>query len=205
MASWRAEHPDRRVLGAAGQARFLDQQGAARRDDALVLLVALAAGCLLVAVRPERWRRRLDDVSAVLVLGSSIAGLTWLGLNLADVAGRARVGHWTLGDDNLSAVAGPYTELLADWRERIDARDAVILVGSRDYLLNLVAWSLHPRPLYPYIPPAPIPDELPADELARAIAGLPQGRDAPGRWMVDLEALARGDQATRPALVRLDP
>lgn len=201
LARHERSHPDPRPLApdeALGFAAILERQ---RRDDALLLFAGLAAGCLAVAWRPSL-ARPAGAVTAVLALGSVALGLHASVLSLRDQAEAVAAGEWTAGDDALGALAGPHAAALRELRARIPADDAVLLVGTNQVLFNSAAWALHPRALYPVLLDAPA--GMARDALARMARELPQGGDAPGRWLLDLGAVERGDPVDR-ALLRLDP
>jgi hypothetical protein len=65
----------------------------------------------------------------------------------------------------------------------------VLLVGTQDYLLNVVAWSLSPRAIYPIV--LAVPPDFDPELLVAQAATLEFGREAPARWLIDLDAVAR--------------
>jgi hypothetical protein len=69
-------------------------------------------------------------------------------------------------------------------------------------LYDLVLWALHPRPIYPQL--VRIEPTMTAEELREAARALPVGREAPGRWLIDLQALRSGGAAAHEPLLRLD-
>ena len=202
LARWSERHPDPRDFSpeeTATLARALDGQ---RRDDALLLLAGLAAGCVAVAARPAL-ARVAGGAAAVLAAGSVALGLWATGESLRGQWQGARDGTWSLGDDSLPALAGPHTAALKELRAQVGVGDAVLLAGTNQTLFNATAWALYPRAIFPVL--QEVPDDLRADEVRELARALPEGADFPRRWLLDLRALERGDAAGRPALIEVGP
>ena len=187
LADWSRRHPDPRAL-ADGETVLLERlQGDARRADVLCLLGAVAAGCALVALRPRLAAACGGVRAAVLASGSVVLGLVLAGTAVVEQAQAARAGEWTLGDDNLDAVAGVHAPTLRQWRTIVPEGDAIILLGTDSYLWNVVAWALHPRPVYPLV--QEVPPTMTEDELVGLLAPQAFARGHGARWAVDLAAL----------------
>lgn len=191
LEAWEQQHPDPRDdAGAAGE-RFRDE----RRERLAGTQELLAWGGLLAGLVLALPRRRDGDGRERLLAALLAGALPALALTGArGLAAATDDQRATLGDDALAGFVGPLAEELRNWRERVPADQALLLVGTNDYLLSRVAWVLHPRPVHPLVLPAPPGWTL--EQLAEAAAALDTGREAPGRWLVDLAALA----ARRPAL-----
>jgi len=202
LVRWSQDHPDPRILQPDEQLLLAQTLGQQRRDDAVLLLAALAAGCALVAARPA-FARPAGVLAAVLAMGSVALGVHAAGASLAGQLQGARDGSWSLGDDSLAALAGPHTDALRSLRERIGEQDAVLLVGTNQPLFNAAAWALAPRAVFPVL--QDVPEQLTSSELLAFARTLRQGSDFPRRWLVDLAALERGPSAGRPALLELAP
>jgi hypothetical protein len=203
LAGWSARHPDPHPFSpeeSATLARVLDGQ---RRDDALLLLAGLAAGCAAVAARPALVRLAGGGAAAVLAAGSVALGLWATGESLRGQWQGARDGTWSLGDDSLAALAGPHAAELQELRAQIGVHDAVLLAGTNQPLFNATAWALYPRAIFPVL--QDVPDAMSADEVRDLARALPQGADFPRRWLLDLRALERDDAAGRPALIEVGP
>lgn len=203
LERWSHEHPDPRALSpdeAATLARTLDGQ---RRDDALLLLAGLAAGCAAVAAFPELARAAGSTLTRVLVVGSVALGLSAVVASVRGQLDGARDGTWTLGDDSLPAIAGPQTAALRAARDRTAPGDTVLIVGTNQPLFNAAAWTFDGRALYPIL--QDVPDGMSTEALRDFTRGLPQGAGGARRWLLDLRALERGEAAGRPALLELTP
>lgn len=202
LTAWRDAHPDPRALSAGELARHLSQTGEARRDDALALLVALGAA-LLVAAAPIL---RPQGASPARVAARALAGgaLVWAALSAtrsgAEILRLGRLDRLAWGDDPLAAVAGPLAPTLASWRDTIPPGDTVLIAGTQDHLVNLVAWLLRPRALQ--LVALTVPDGMSAEEKRVAAAALAGPAPVSGRWLVDLRALETGAD---DALLRLSP
>jgi len=204
LTAWSERFPDARPTSPAEAARHDRERAEAVRRDAVWLLAGLAAGCLAVAAAGGRLRAAGGGgVGAVLVASSVGVGAAGVVVSLKGQWSRAARDAWTLADDNLRAVAGPFADTLRTWREQVGPRDALVVVGGHDVLLNAVAWAMHPRPIHPL--GVSVPPSMSVDEARDAVARSDLGADAPARWLVDLDALAQRDAATRPPLVRIDP
>lgn len=204
--AWLERHaalrPDPRPLSseeAATLARTLARQ---RRDDALLLLAGLAAGCLCVAARPAL-ARPAGVLAAVLATGSVALGLHAAARSLGAQASDAAAGRWTIGDDALDALAGAHAGSLRDLRARIAEDEAVLLVGTSQALFNAAAWALHPRAVFPIV--QDVPPGLEEEPLRLSARSLPQGAGFARRWLLDLGALEQGAAAGRAALLEIPP
>lgn len=212
--AWVARHPDPRDLGAAGEQVHGAERARAWQLDAALLALGLGVACLALGVRGGARRgsgstdaaptsAEADGVPALrpLAFGAVAIALVSAAAALDDVRLRARRGAWTLADDALPGVAGPHAETLRAWRDEVPADAAVLVVGTRDFLLNLVAWSLHPRAVHPVV--VPVPGDMDGTALLELARAHTAGVDAPGgRWLVDLDALAGASD--RPALQQVD-
>jgi len=198
VTAWKRAHPDPRVMSVAATARHETERARHRRNDLVDLALALGLGCAVLSLRPKE----SGDVAPRLLLWSGLAlGAVSAGRALIEVSERASIDRWSVSDQALATVAGPNAERLLRWRERMAPDDAVIFVGGQDALLNTVAWALHPRPIY-FVPMA-VPDGMGLERVAELGAQLPQGRGAPARWLLDLDALAAGKPDR--ALLELPP
>jgi len=202
LQRWEQNYPDPRVLGPDEAATFTRMQDAERREDLLLLLAGLSVGCLAAGWSPRLVQRAGGAASAVLVAGSVAVGAWALGSSAVAQWNGARAGTWTLADDNLDLMAGPDAGTLRDWRVQIGEHDAVIVVGTDQALLNVVAWALYPRAIYPLV--LDVPPGWSADELRDSARGAEVGRGHPRRWIVDLAALRAGGALRHPPLVRVD-
>lgn len=201
LATWEREHDDFYPLDEQQTVVFTTKRDEKRRDDVLWLLVGLAGGALATALAPSRTTARLGGpVGGVLVAAAVTTGLWATGRSLADQVDRARSDRWTLGDDALSIFASGHAVHIRELRERIPPDHAVITVGRRDIELNLAAWGLHPRPVYPLIVRPPV--GLRVDMIAEELAASDLAAEHPGRWVLDLGRMAlfssyAGDIAAR--------
>jgi hypothetical protein len=200
-AGWVAAHPDPRDLGPDGEVIHGGERAQEWQLDASLLALGLGVACLAAAARGGR--DETDGVPGLRALGAGAVAIALVSAAAAldDVRLRAGRDAWTFGDDALRSVAGPHTDTLRAWRDELPEDAAVLVVGTRDFVLNLVAWSLHPRAVHPVVV------SVPADMNGAALLELARehtaGRDAPGgRWLVDLDALAGASD--RPALQRVD-
>lgn len=203
LTTWEREHPDVFPLDEYQSTVFADKRAEKRRDDALWLLVGLAAGGLAASLAPRRLLDALGGpVSTALVAGAVATGGWAVVRSVTDQAERASDGLWTLGDDSLAIFASAHADTLRALRERIPEDHAVITIGRRDIELNLVAWSLHPRPIYPVIarPPAAMTIEKIAEELSASELAT----DHPGRWVLDLGRMALFSQYVGDMVVPID-
>ncbi len=223
LDSWRGKHPDVRTLSPAERDAFDGLLAPARRDDLLFLLVGLAAGCTLLLWN-ERWARTgpagtstatghgAEDARAdrgwgplfvsVMVWGALALGVWRVAASVSDQREAAVRARWTLSDDALHVVAGPLEDTLRAWRDTVPEDEAVILVGTNQFLWNITAWVLYPRPIYPLLHEVPPGlDRAAMLDLARQ---LPHGAEHPGRWIVDLAALEGGDDAQTRGPLRVD-
>jgi len=204
LEAWTRAHPDPRPISDQEEARLLRTLAEQRRQDALLLLAGLAAGCAALAAWPALGRAAGGPVLAVLAAGSVAVGL---GAVVQSVRGQlqgAADGSWSLGDDSLPALAGPHAAELRAARDRTAAGDAVLLVGTNPILHNAAAWTFDGRTLLA------VPQDVPADVDAgslRAFASdkLPAVAAPARRWLLDLGAIERGATAERPILVELEP
>jgi len=194
--------PDPRPLTPDEAATLAHRLAGQRRDDALLLLAGLAAGCLAVAARPAL-ARPAGVLAAVLATGSVALGLHAAARSLAAQASDAAAGRWTVGDDALDALAGGHAGALRELRARIAEDEAVLLVGTDQVLFNAAAWALHPRALFPLV--QDVPAGMDAAQLREFARRLPQGAGFARRWLLDLGALAQGAAAGREALLDVPP
>jgi len=202
-AAWAARHPDPRVVDPASEAALAAQVDGERRRDAMLLLAALGAGCLVVAAAPRVASWTGGAPSAVLLCGSLGLGLLQLGRSAAGQAAGMRDGSWSVADETLERIAPDQAATMRQWRETIAPGDAVILVGSDPWLYDLVVWALHPRALYPML--LDIRPSTSVEQVQRGARALPVGRDHAVRWVVDLGVLQPDGPASHPPLIRVDP
>ena len=195
LSTWRAAHPDVRALAPDEQAQLTEQLDQARRDDLLALALALAAGCLAAGCA----RRGADRLARALLVAAGALGALSAGAVAWQSTRLLREGRMTFADDGLTAAAGRLAPALARWRAEIPEDHAVLIAGGHGTQLTAVAWVLRPRPLY--LLPLVVPTGLDQDAKREAASSLPQGRDAPGRWLVDVAGLAVGRD---DAVLRLD-
>jgi len=202
LESWEAAHPDPRVFSAeeAGQFDALQERG--RRDDLRLLLIGLAAGCAVAACSRRVVVEAGGAVRAALLVGALTVGVVGVVSSVRSQWQASTKGEWTLGDDALRGMAGVHAETLRGWRDQIEEDDAVILIGTDSLLSNITAWALYPRAVYPLL--RSVPDGTPVSELREAVTLMRLGAGHDARWIVDLDALAAGPQAGRPALLRVD-
>ena len=189
LVTWEREHPDFFPLDDYQSDVFAAKRGEKRRDDLLWLLVGLGAGGLLASVAPRRVHAELGGAVSTLLVAAALTTGAWAtARSVSEQATRASDGQWTLGDDSLAIFASAHTDTLRALRERIPEDHALITIGRRDIELNLVAWALHPRPIYPVIarPPASMTIERIAEERAATELGKGHG----GRWVLDLGRMA---------------
>lgn len=201
LTTWKQAHPDPRQAGEVAARRHQATRARQRRDDLAALALALAAGCAVLALVPAPrpgWRAAAPRV---LVAGGLALGLASVGGALGGLPERVRSGRWDPGDHALPAVAGPLADVVVTWRSRMGPDDAVIVAGTQDALLNTVAWALHPRPIH--LVGAPVPAGLSPAEQTALGAVLPLAREAPARWLLDLDAVAAGRR--EQALISLRP
>jgi hypothetical protein len=203
LAGWSRRHPDPRGFAVEEVLALEALRARERRDDLLWLFGGLAAGCLAVAVRPSLVRAAGGTTLAVCAAGSVALGAWALADSVAAQWSMARQGRWTLGDDGLGLIAGEHADTLAAWRRRIGPDDAVILIGTNQQLWTAAAWALHPRAIYPLV--QAVPEGVSELTLLAVVRRLPLGQQHPVRWALDVDALAAGASATRPALLRVDP
>jgi len=202
LAEWSRAHPDPSAFSTTEQAqlsRTLDEQ---RRDDAVLLLAGLAAGCAVLCLRPTL-ARGVGVPGAVLATGSVALGLVAAFASVRGQVQAARANRWTLGDDSLAALAGPHAAALREARARLGPDDAVLIAGTNQTLFNAAAWALDGQPLYPVL--KDVPERLSLEDVRAFARTRPEGAGAPRRWLLDLGALDRGPAPTRPALIEIPP
>ncbi len=202
LAQWERDHPDPRELAAPDADVFSGMEDGERREDLTLLLAALAAGCAAAGWSTRLVARAGSAAAAVLVAGSVAVGVFAVAISAKEQWSGLRAGTWTLSDDNLDVVAGPQAATLRAWRRQIGPQDAVIVVGTDQPLLNVVAWALFPRPLFPRL--QDLPPDLDEQAVRKAAAGLDIGRGRPARWIVDLRVLRSGGAGSHPALMQVD-
>jgi hypothetical protein len=203
LTAWSAAHPDPHPLSpdeSQALARGLDGQ---RHEDVVLLLAGLAVGCLAVAAQPPLARAAGGVLAGVLAAGSVALGIEALGASLRGQWDAARDGQWSLGDDSLPALAGPYCDALRELRLQIGPGDAVLLVGTNQPLFNAAAWALSPRAIFPVL--QDVPDSLGEEDVRALARSLRLGADFPRRWLLDLRALELGQAAAHPALIEVTP
>lgn len=202
LQAWEGAHPDPRVFSAAEAEQFAALQDTGRRDDLRLLLIGLAVGCAVAAFSSRAKSEAGGPVRAALLAGALAVGCVGVVTSARGQWQASTTGEWTLGDDALPGMAGVHAETLRGWRDRIDEGHAVILIGTDSLLSNVAAWALHPRAVYPLV--RSVPDGTPDAELREAVTLMRLGAEHDVRWIVDLEALAAGPEAARPALLRVD-
>jgi len=202
LERWAQEHPGPREPDAQAIERVADDFAADRRADLFGLALGLGAGLAAVAVAlavgRREWVEGRGAALRVLAVGAVAGSAAAMASSLSEVASLAELNRWTLSDDSLAAYVGPLEGTVREWRQRIPDDHAVIVVGTNDFLLSRVGWALSPRPVHPLVMPSPPGADL--AELGELASELMLGREAPGRWLVDLDALADG----REALVRVE-
>lgn len=198
LERWAQEHPGPREPDAQAIERVADDFAADRRADLFGLALGLAAAALALAVGPRAWREGRGVALRLVAVGAVVGGGAAMASSLNQVSNLAELNRWTLGDDSLAAYVGPLEGTVREWRERIPDDHAVIVVGTNDFLLSRVGWALYPRPVHPVV--MALPPGVDLVGLGELADELSLGRDAPGRWLVDLDALAAG----REALVRVE-
>jgi hypothetical protein len=199
LEAWAEQHRGPREPDASALARVADDFAVDRRADLFGLLVALAAAAAAVAAAPRAFVQGRGAVVRLAGLGGVVLGAAAMLDSLSKVSELAHQQRWTVADDSLSLTLGPLTDTVRGWRETVPPDHAVIVFGMSDFLLSRVGWALHPRAVHPVV--LPRPEGLDLAALAQLAATLELGRQAPGRWLVDLEALAAGHEA----LVRIEP
>lgn len=202
LDSWGQAHADPRAFSEAQARQLRGLQDDSRRDDLRLLLLGLAAGCAVAALSASAVREAGGPLRAVLLGGAVAVGVAGALSSLRGQWLAAAAGEWTLGDDALPSMAGIHAETLRGWRDIVGEDDGVILIGTDSLLSNVTAWALHPRAMYPLV--RSVPEGTGADELRDAVVRIGLGAEHDVRWIVDLGALAAGEQATRPALLRVD-
>lgn len=199
LEHWAEQHRGPREPDGAALVRVAEDAAVDRRADLFGLLVGLAAAAAALAAAPRAFVEGRGAVVRLAGLGGVILGGAAMINSLTEVSRLASHQRWSVGDDNPELTLGPRASTVRSWREDVPDDHAVIVFGMNDFLLSRVGWVLHPRPVHPVV--LPRPEGIDLAGLARLASTLELGRSAPGRWLVDLEALAQGNQA----LVRIEP
>jgi len=198
LERWAQEHPGPREPDARAIERVADDFSVDRRADLFGLALGMAAAALALALGPRAWVEGRGAALRLVAVGAVVGGGAAMASSLTEVSNLAELNRWTLSDDSLAAYVGPLEGTVRDWRERIPDDHAVIVVGTNDFLLSRVGWALYPRPIHPVV--LTLPQGVDLAGLGELANELTLGREAPGRWLVDLDAMATG----REALVRVE-
>ena len=129
-------------------------------------------------------------------------GLAGLGTSVVSQVQAARNDYWSLSDDVLPRLAGPYADVLRAWRDRIAEQDVVLVLDSDPKMWNATLWALHPRRIYPRV--LEVPRDMSSDEIADAARKIAPPHDGAACWVVDLGVLKSPAGAGHPPLVRVD-
>jgi hypothetical protein len=199
---WESVHPDLRPMDGTDLEAVSAMGSEERRIDLMLLLVGLGLGCAIVAASPSLTRTAGSTLTAVLAAGSIAVGLAGLGTSVISQVQAARNDYWSLSDDVLPRLAGPYADVLRAWRDRIAEQDVVLVLGSDPKLWNATLWALHPRRIYPRV--LEVPRDMSSDEIADAARKIAPPHDGAACWVVDLGVLKSPAGAGHPPLVRVD-
>lgn len=203
VEAWEAAHPDPGPLDDWQQRLAGVRVAADRRQDVLLVLAALASGCLAVAARPRLAQECGGLMLAIMTAGSVVCGVALCVRAASTLGGMAEDGKWSLSDDVLDLAAGEHAPRLRELREAIGEDDAVILLGEGSQLWNVVQWALHPRAIYPRR--VRIDATTTDDEIAAAMRHSEIGAAHHRRWVIDLDALRDPSGVAHSDCVRADP
>jgi hypothetical protein len=199
MERWAQEHPGPRDPDAAALERVAHEFAVDRRGDLFGLSLSLAVAALALAVSPRSWLASQGSGLRLLAVGALAGGLVGMVTSVSETSRLAALDRWTLSDQSLPSYVGALSETMIQWREIVPEDNALIVVGTNDFLLSRLGWAMFPRPVHPVV--LSLPPGLDLEGLAALAAEVSLGQSAPGRWLVDLDALA----SRRPALVRVEP